>query len=140
MDGTEYDVIIMGTGVTESILSGVLSMEGRKVLHIDRNPFYGDAGASLNVTSLWSRFLPGKEVPKELGANREWNVDLIPKYVMAYGKLVKMIIKTKVSDYLSWKCVEGTYVYQYKKGASSARRGARSRRSPRTTARPWPAT
>ncbi len=34
---------------------------------------------------------------------------------MSYGKLVKMIIKTKVSDYLSWKSVEGTYVYQYKK-------------------------
>lgn len=111
MDGSEYDVIILGTGVTESILSGLLSMDGKKVLHIDRNPFYGDAGASLNITALWNKFKPGEVVPTELGANREWNVDLIPKYVMASGLLVKLIVKTNVSDYLSWKCVEGTYVY-----------------------------
>ena len=123
MDGTEYDVLIMGTGVTESILSGLLSMEGKKVLHIDRNPFYGDSGASLNITSLWNKFCPTEPVPKDLGANREWNVDLIPKFVMAYGKLVKLIIKTKVSDYLNWKCVEGTYVYQYQKAGFFSKEG-----------------
>ena len=130
MDGTEYDVIILGTGVTESVLSGLLSMQGKKVLHVDRNAFYGDAGASLNVTSLWKKFRPTEKVPKELGANREWNVDLIPKFVMAYGKLVKMIIKTKVSDYLSWKCVEGTYVYQYKKGGFFSKEGGRIEKVP----------
>ncbi len=56
MDGTTYDVIIMGTGITESILSGLMSLEGKKVLHIDKNPFYGDAGASLNITALWKHF------------------------------------------------------------------------------------
>ena len=130
MDGSEYDVVIMGTGVTESILSGLLSMDGKKVLHIDRNPFYGDSGASLNVTSLWNKFLPNEPVPPELGANREWNVDLIPKFVMAYGKLVKLIIKTKVSDYLSWKCVEGTYVYQWKKGGFFSKEGGKIEKVP----------
>ncbi len=56
MDGTTYDVIILGTGITESILSGLLSLEGRKILHIDKNPFYGGEGASLNLTSLWNHF------------------------------------------------------------------------------------
>jgi len=116
MDGTEYDVIIMGTGVSESILSGLMSLEGRKVLHIDKNPYYGDSGASLNITSLWKQFRPDEQVPSELGANRDWNVDLIPKYIMSFGKLVKMIIKTKVSDYLNWKSVNGVFVYQYQKG------------------------
>ena len=37
-----------------------------------------------------------------MGANRDWNVDLIPKFIMSFGKLVKMIIKTKVSEYLNW--------------------------------------
>jgi len=31
-------------------------------------------------------FRPGKEVPKQYGENRDWNVDLIPKFVMADGK------------------------------------------------------
>lgn len=111
MDKTEYDIVVMGTGITESILSGLLSMEGNKVLNIDRNPFYGDSGASLNISRLWEKFRPKEDVPTELGHNRDWNVDLTPKFVMAFGKLVKMIIKTEVSNYLNWKCVEGIYVY-----------------------------
>lgn len=37
----EYDVVVLGTGLTECILSGVLSVKGKKVLHIDRNDHYG---------------------------------------------------------------------------------------------------
>jgi len=110
MDDT-YDVVVCGTGLTECILSGLLSSEGKKVLHIDRNPFYGGEGASLNLTSLWNLFRPGVEPPKELGANRDWNIDLIPKFIMANGKLVKILLKTKVAKYLEWKPVDGTYCY-----------------------------
>jgi Rab GDP dissociation inhibitor len=61
----------MGTGVTESILSGLMSLEGHKILHVDSNGFYGGEGASLNLTNLWEKFLPGKEKPKYLGENRD---------------------------------------------------------------------
>lgn len=30
----EYDVIVLGTGLTECVLSGLLSVEGKKVLHM----------------------------------------------------------------------------------------------------------
>ena len=116
MDGTEYDIVVMGTGITESILSGLLSMEGNKILNIDKNPYYGDSAASLNLTRLWETFKKGEEPPKELGHNRDWNIDLTPKFVMAYGKLVKMMIKTEVSKYLNWKAVDGSYVYQWSEG------------------------
>lgn len=33
---TNYDVIIVGTGLTESILAAALSRIGKIVLHIDR--------------------------------------------------------------------------------------------------------
>jgi len=82
-------------------------------LHLDRNPYYGGECASLNITNLWQKFQPGVEQPKELGANRDWNVDLIPKFIMASGSLVKILLKTRVSRYLEWKSCEGTYVYQY---------------------------
>lgn len=130
MDGEEYDVVIMGTGVTESILSGLFSIEGKKILHVDSNPFYGGSGASLNLTSLWKKFKPNDKVPEELGQNRDWNIDLIPKFVMSYGKLVKMILKTEVSHYLSWKPVEGTYVYQYKTGGIFSKDGGVIRKVP----------
>lgn len=112
----EYDAIICGTGLKECILSGMLAQKGKKVLHLDRNSYYGGDCASLNITNLWEMFRPGQDPPSEYGHNRDWNVDLIPKFVMANGKLVKMLLKTKVDKYLEWKTVEGTYVYQYSKG------------------------
>jgi Rab GDP dissociation inhibitor len=104
-----YDVIVLGTGLKECILSGLLSTKGKKVLHLDRNSYYGAETASLNLTNLWAMFRPGVEPPKEYGHNRDWNVDLIPKFIMANGKLVKMLLHTKVTKYLEWKCVDATY-------------------------------
>lgn len=111
-----YDVIVMGTGLKECILSGLLSCKGKKVLHLDRNGYYGGETASLNITNLWQKFRPGSEPPKEFGHNRDWNVDLVPKFIMANGVLVKMLLHTKVTRYLEWKCVDGSYVFQNQKG------------------------
>ena len=41
---------------------------------------------------------------------------MIPKFIMANGKLVKMLLHTKVTKYLEWKCLDGSYVAQYQKG------------------------
>lgn len=61
-------VVVLGTGLTECILSGLLSVDGQKVLHIDRcvdfsaylehssdthrNDYYGGESASLNLTQV----------------------------------------------------------------------------------------
>ena len=42
----------------------------------------------------------------------DWNVDLIPKYLMANGPMVKMLIHTGVTRYLEFKSIEGSYVYK----------------------------
>ena len=52
----EYDVIILGTGLKECILSGLLSVSGKKVLHLDRNDYYGGESASLNLKQLFKKF------------------------------------------------------------------------------------
>lgn len=49
-----YDVIVLGTGLTECVISGLLSMEGKKVLHIDRNPYYGGECTSLTLSKALS--------------------------------------------------------------------------------------
>ena len=112
-----YDVIICGTGLKECILSGLLSQKKLKVLHVDNNDYYGGDCASLNISKLWQKFNPTHpDPPTSLGHNRDWNTDVIPKFVMAFGKLVKILIFTKVSKYLEWKPIKGSYVYQFKKG------------------------
>jgi Rab GDP dissociation inhibitor len=60
----EYDVIVCGTGLKECVLSGLLAVKGKKVLHIDRNEYYGGETASLNLTNLWKKFKGGETPPK----------------------------------------------------------------------------
>ncbi|KAI9020241.1 GDP dissociation inhibitor [Phycomyces nitens] len=107
---TSYDVIVLGTGLTECILSGILSAEGKNVLHMDRNDYYGGESASLNLTQLYRKYRPGVEVPTELGRDRDYNIDLIPKFMMANGEIVRFLTHTDVTRYLEFKQIAGSYV------------------------------
>jgi len=107
----EYDAIVMGTGLKECVISGLLSVNGKRVLQLDRNGYYGGDGASLNLTHLFEKFQAG-EAPSNLGANRDYNVDLIPKFIMACGNLTKMLLHTKVTRYLDFKSISGSFVYK----------------------------
>lgn len=111
-DLSEVDIIILGTGLTECILSGVLSISGKKVFHIDSNAYYGGESASVNLKQLYERFRNGEEPPKELGRPFDYTVDLSPKFVMACGDLVKILVKAKVHSYLEWQKIAGSYVWQ----------------------------
>ena len=110
----EYDVIVLGTGLKECILSGMLSVSGKKVLHIDRNPYYGGESASITpLEDLFKKFGLESVPMDEYGRTRDWNVDLIPKFLMANGILVKLLIHTGVTKYLEFKSLEGSYVYKH---------------------------
>ncbi|XP_043267752.1 rab GDP dissociation inhibitor alpha [Venturia canescens] len=108
----EYDAIVLGTGLKECILSGMLSVSGKKVLHVDRNKYYG--GESASITPLEEFFGKFNLPPPDAmyGRGRDWNVDLIPKFLMANGLLVKLLIHTGVTRYLEFKSIEGSYVYK----------------------------
>ncbi|TFY57216.1 hypothetical protein EVJ58_g7155 [Rhodofomes roseus] len=108
----EYDVIVLGTGLTECILSGLLSVEGKKVLHMDRNDYYGGDSASLNLTQLYRKFRPDQAPPTELGRDRDYAVDLIPKFIIASGELTRILVHTGVTRYLEFKQIAGSFVYR----------------------------
>ncbi|KAI3945996.1 hypothetical protein MKX01_024752 [Papaver californicum] len=101
----EYDVIVLGTGLKECILSGLLSVDGLKVLHMDRNDYYGGESTSLNLIQLWKKFRGDEKPPEQLGSSREYNVDMIPKFMMANGTLVRVLIHTDVTKYLNFKAI-----------------------------------
>ena len=107
-----YDFIVLGTGLTECVLSGLLSVEGKKVLHMDRNDYYGAESASITLSQLYKKFRNGDAPPTEFGRDRDWNVDLIPKFMMANGELVKILVYTEVTRYLEFKQIAGSYVYR----------------------------
>ncbi|KAK2862104.1 hypothetical protein Q5P01_001637 [Channa striata] len=108
----DYDIIVLGTGLKECILSGLMSLDGKKVLHIDKNPYYGGTSASISpLEELYKKFkVPA---PAEfMNCGKEWNVDLIPKFFLATGQLVKILVHTEVTRYLDFKVIEGSYVYK----------------------------
>ncbi|XBH85739.1 hypothetical protein VPH35_073580 [Triticum aestivum] len=107
----EYDVIVLGTGLKECILSGILSVDGLKVLHMDRNDYYGGESTSLNLAKIWKRFKGSDTTPEHLGISKEYNVDMVPKFMMANGALVRVLIRTSVTKYLNFKAVDGSFVY-----------------------------
>uniref|UniRef100_A0A069DVP2 Rab proteins geranylgeranyltransferase component A n=1 Tax=Panstrongylus megistus TaxID=65343 RepID=A0A069DVP2_9HEMI len=72
---TEYDVIVVGTGLVESIVAAAASRIGKKVLHIDGNSYYGQQWAtfSLDYFEQWldkinnnSKGVASKDVDNEL--------------------------------------------------------------------------
>lgn len=108
----EYDYVILGTGLKECILSGLLSVSGRKVLHMDRNDFYGGDSASMHpLEKLFEKFDDPEGTKDSFGNGRDWNVDLVPKFLMADGGLVKLLVHTGVTRYMQFKQIEGSFVY-----------------------------
>ncbi|TPX14980.1 uncharacterized protein E0L32_004810 [Thyridium curvatum] len=111
----EYDVIVLGTGLTECILSGVLSVKGKKVLHIDRNDHYGGDATSLNIQALFKKYghaAGGEEPWTKYGRANDWNVDLIPKFLISAGELTNILVSTNVTRYLEFRQIAGSYVQQ----------------------------
>ncbi|XP_059185521.1 rab GDP dissociation inhibitor beta [Centropristis striata] len=108
----EYDIIVLGTGLKECVLSGLLSQSGKKVLHIDRHPYYGGASASISpLEEMYKKFkVPGPD--KSMDRGKEWNIDLIPKFFLTNGELVKILVHTEVTRYMDFKVVEGSYIYK----------------------------
>ncbi|TAQ91234.1 hypothetical protein B7494_g414 [Chlorociboria aeruginascens] len=128
----EYDIVVLGTGLTECVLSGVLSVKGKKVLHIDKNDHYGgfvvptmhslqikltrnSEAASVNIEALFKKYgnyKKGEEPWKKYGRPQDWNIDLVPKLLMSSGELTNILVSTDVTRYLEFRQVAGSYVQQ----------------------------
>lgn len=61
---------------------------------------------------LYRKFRPGQDPPSNLGRDRDFNIDLIPKFMMANGELVKILTHTDVTRYLDFKQISGSFVYR----------------------------
>ncbi|KAF6170828.1 hypothetical protein GIB67_015780 [Kingdonia uniflora] len=81
------------------------------VQHMDMNDYYGGESTSLNLTQLWKRFRGNDKTLKELGSSKEYNVDTIPKFMIANGALLQILIHTDDTKYLNFKVVDGSFVY-----------------------------
>ena len=49
---SSFDVVVVGTGLTESLVAAAAARAGKTVLHLDTNPFYGARNATFNLSDL----------------------------------------------------------------------------------------
>lgn len=105
---SEFDLVVVGTGLSESIIAAAASRVGKTVLHVDENEYYCGYWASFNLDSFmshlessrndenmkcrlkaaeerWFEFteeqaeVNGWNKEKILKETRRFNIDLIPK-------------------------------------------------------------
>ena len=86
----------------ECIISGLLSVHGKKVLHMDRNDYYGGESASIcPLTKLFELFgKRGEPNEAKMGRFRDYNVDLIPKFIMANGESSRAMRAMRTSPHI----------------------------------------
>lgn len=113
-----YDVLVLGTGVRESVLSAALSRAGKRVLHVDPHTYYGNEWASLTLSELsqWASAHANADIsfprePCEPGAipetyksvDRHYSIALRPVLLPARGPMIEALIRSNVASYATFR-------------------------------------
>ncbi|KAJ7446885.1 FAD/NAD(P)-binding domain-containing protein [Mycena galericulata] len=117
-DEGAFDIIILGTGLTESIAAAALAKAGLKVAHIDQNPYYGAGEASLSFEELiqW-QISPGPEYSSfsrsgdTIEQARAYSLSLAPSLIPSNGPLIDALVASGVSRYGGFRMIERVCVY-----------------------------
>ncbi|XP_074062929.1 rab GDP dissociation inhibitor beta-like isoform X2 [Macrotis lagotis] len=108
-----YDIIILGTGLKECILGSLLASLGKKVLHLDRSGQPGGESALLNPLNIACRSSNVSSSPcGAMGPGHSWKVDLLPKFLMASGQLMKILTHLNALCFLDLHVVDASFLYK----------------------------
>ncbi|OJD35310.1 rab geranylgeranyl transferase escort protein [Diplodia corticola] len=132
---TRWDVLIAGTGVEQSLLALALSRSDKKVLHVDKNDFYGgpQAAFSLQEVEAWAKRVnddetkpsslfrhasitqptptdSGEDGPK-LGFSRSYSLALAPQLLYSRSAILPTLVSSKVYRQVEFLAVGSWWVY-----------------------------
>ncbi|KAH6807984.1 Rab escort protein [Perilla frutescens var. frutescens] len=78
IEPSNFDLIVVGTGLPESVIASAASAAGKAVLHLDPNPFYGTHSASLPFDDFISFLRSHSESPSQPPFQTSDDYDSIP--------------------------------------------------------------
>ncbi|ORY24379.1 GDP dissociation inhibitor-domain-containing protein [Naematelia encephala] len=130
LEQDEYDVVVIGTGLAESIAAASLAKTGRSVLHLDPNEYYGSSQASLTLDELsslassssashLSRFSHFSTSPLSAdleASRRQYALSLFPSVLPSRGPLITTLIASDVSKYVSFRLLDSVSVWDNETG------------------------
>ncbi|ODV91880.1 hypothetical protein CANCADRAFT_30183 [Tortispora caseinolytica NRRL Y-17796] len=119
----EYDVIIYGTDLVQSIVGAALSWQGVSVLHVDKSPYYGGASATLSLTEIkqWVESnnndpsSPFDDVKLYVSRNidtSKYSIDLSPRIIFSASDFIDLLRTSRVYRYLTIKPLTMFHTYK----------------------------
>ncbi|KXN86331.1 Rab proteins geranylgeranyltransferase component A [Leucoagaricus sp. SymC.cos] len=121
MENSNFDVIILGTGLTESIVAAALSKWGFRIVHIDQNSYYGGGEASLTLEEF-ANWVDAHSTSSQRYSNatrsdpvpafaRQYSICLCPTINPSLGPFIDALIHSGVSKYSGFRLLERVAVY-----------------------------
>ncbi|KAK9810589.1 hypothetical protein WJX73_002878 [Symbiochloris irregularis] len=119
-----FDIIVLGTGLPESIVAGAAAKAGKRVLHLDKEEHYGSQWASLPLEEFkaWSTGNTSSPIcsgpvkllqasSADLGASQQYSIDLSPKVLFCSDELIDAVLQARAHNSLEFKLLQGSYVW-----------------------------
>ncbi|EME89284.1 uncharacterized protein MYCFIDRAFT_48904 [Pseudocercospora fijiensis CIRAD86] len=128
LEDSSWDVVISGTGLPQSLLALALSRSGKKILHIDRNEYYGgdEAALSLQEALEWSEkykasptgagpvfgsAIVRKLLAKDkLKASRAYSLALAPQLLYCRSELLSAVVASQTHTQLDFQAVASWFI------------------------------
>ncbi|XP_010982058.1 rab proteins geranylgeranyltransferase component A 1 isoform X2 [Camelus dromedarius] len=99
---SEFDVIVIGTGLPESIIAAACSRSGQRVLHVDSRSYYGGNWASFSFSGLLSWLKEHQENSDIVNECPAWQEKILEnEEAIALSKKDKTIQHVEVFCYAS---------------------------------------
>ncbi|KAF1945165.1 hypothetical protein EJ02DRAFT_59068, partial [Clathrospora elynae] len=133
LDNTEWDVLIVGTGLQQSLLALALSRSDKRILHVDENDYYGGAEAAFSLqeaeewaqrinedsaTAAFSNVIITKPEAvcsdahaPALSFSRAYSLALSPQLIYARSSLLGYLVSSRVYRQLEFLAVGSWWVY-----------------------------
>ncbi|EEH16406.1 hypothetical protein PABG_06493 [Paracoccidioides brasiliensis Pb03] len=127
----DWDVLISGTGLPQSLLALALSRSGKKILHVDKHGYYGgsEAAFTLHEAEDWVKKIneaPGS-IPFEaasifstppagdngkLSPSRAYTLSLSPQLIYSRSRLIPYLVSSRIYQQLEFLAVGSVWVFR----------------------------
>ncbi|KAM3436955.1 hypothetical protein MY4824_004056 [Beauveria thailandica] len=125
LSDTDWDVVISGTGLQQSLFALALSRSGKNILHVDPEGYYGEneAAFSLQEADAWAQkhaspdatgIFRAAKVTKAEGvpSPRSYSLALAPQLIHARSELLNKLVSSKAFRQIEFQAVGSFFIFQ----------------------------
>ncbi|KAJ4145467.1 hypothetical protein LMH87_004316 [Akanthomyces muscarius] len=125
LSDTDWDVVISGTGLQQSLFALALSRSGKNILHVDPESYYGEheAAFSLQEADAWAQKHASPDAPGIFRAAkvttadgppspRGYSLALAPQLIHARSELLNKLVSSKAFRQIEFQAVGSFFIFQ----------------------------